>query len=98
MKCQFMGLICSLFCFLQPLAARESDPESFVENVSTIFGDYSEVEVDLIVPSPDSLLLSRFYSSQDTFQIANFGGWRFNPHCFLFYKKENSHCIYTFRD
>ena len=85
MKCQFMGLICSLFCFLQPLAARESDPDNFVENVSTIFGDYSELEIDLIVPAPDSLLLSRFYSSQDPIQIANFGGLHFYPHFFLFF-------------
>ncbi len=70
------------------LGSREADPASLVENVSAIYGDYTEVEVDLTVSSPDSLVLSRFYSSRDTFQTANFGGWRFNPHCFLSMQKD----------
>jgi len=45
--------------------------------------DIFEVEVDLTVAAPDSLFLSRFYSSRDSIQIATFGGWRFNSHCFL---------------
>ena len=28
------------------LGSRESDPASLVQNVSTIYGDYTEVEVD----------------------------------------------------
>jgi len=56
--------------------------------VSTVHGDYTEVEVDLTVPSPDSLILSRFYSSLDTLRTATFGGWRFNPHCFLSIQKD----------
>lgn len=70
------------------LGSRESDPASLVENVSTIYGDFTEVEVDLTVASPDSLILSRFYSSRDTIQTAKFGGWRWNPHCFLSIQKD----------
>jgi YD repeat-containing protein len=77
------------------LGSRESDPESLVQNVSTIHGDYTEVEVDLVVPSPDSLILSRFYSSRDTLQIASLGGWRFNPHCFLTMQKDPEAKTYT---
>ncbi len=54
------------------LGSRESDPSSLVENVSTIYGDYTEIEVDLIVTSPDSLILSRFYSSRDSLQISDY--------------------------
>ncbi|MBI3259667.1 MAG: hypothetical protein HYZ54_09365 [Ignavibacteriae bacterium] len=68
------------------LGSREGDPASLVKNVSTIHGDYSEIEVDLVVPGPDPLTLSRYYSSRDSFTIANIGGWRFHPHCFLFVK------------
>jgi len=32
--------------------SREADPTSIVENVSAIWGDYSEIEVDLVVPHP----------------------------------------------
>lgn len=94
-----MGLVVGLFCFQNAIASdnsltstylgsREGDPASLVENISTIHGDYTEVEVDLTVPSPDSLILSRFYSSRDTIQTATFGGWRFNPHCFLSIRKD----------
>ena len=83
-----------LFCFMQAdaqnsfsLEFRESDPASFVDNVSVIHGDYTEVEVDLTVSAPDSLVLSRFYSSRDTYFSESFGGWRFNPHLFLIKKK-----------
>lgn len=91
--------IACLFC-LQPveavqtsisevyLGSREGDPASLVENVSTINGDYTEIEVDVSVAAPDSLILSRFYSSRDTLAIASFGGWRFNPHCFLTMQKD----------
>lgn len=65
------------------LGSREADPSSLVENVSTIHGDYTEVEVDLTVSAPDSLILSRFYSSRDPLETATLGGWRFNPQCFL---------------
>jgi hypothetical protein len=70
------------------LRSREGDRASLVENVSTIHGDYTEVEVDVTVASPDSLVLSRFYSSRDTLPIATFGGWRFNPQCFLTMQKD----------
>lgn len=93
-----LGLMASLFFFQNAHAAqtsiseiylgsREGDPASLVENVSTINGDYTEVEVDVSVASPDSLVLSRFYSSRDTLPIATFGGWRFNPQCFLTMQK-----------
>jgi RHS repeat-associated protein len=101
-----MGLILSLLCFQNAIASqnslsstylgsREGDPTGFVENVSTIHGDYTEVEIDLIVPSPDSLILSRFYSSRDTIQTATFGGWRFNPQCFLSIRKDPKSKPYT---
>ena len=70
------------------LGSREGDPASLVENVSTIHGDYSEVEVDVTVASPDSLVLSKFYSSRDILPIATFGGWRFNPQCLLTMQKD----------
>ena len=100
------GLVLGLFCFQNAIASenslssmylgsREGDPESLVENVSTIHGDYTEVEVDLIVSSPDPLILSRFYSSRDTIQTATFGGWRFNPQCFLSIRKDPKAKTYT---
>lgn len=70
------------------LGSREGDPASIVENVSVVHGDYTEIEVDLVVPAPDSLILSRFYSSRDSLSIANFGGWRLNSHCFLNVQKD----------
>jgi hypothetical protein len=70
------------------LGSREGDRDSLVENVSTIHGDYTEQETDLVVAAPDPLILSRFYSSRDDLQMASLGGWRFNPHAFLFIKKE----------
>ena len=98
MKRCLMGLLVGLFYFQSAaanekalsniyLGSREGDPASLVENVSVIHGDYTEVEVDLTVAAPDSLVLSRFYSSRDSIQTANFGGWRFNPHCFLSLQK-----------
>lgn len=107
MKRYLIGLVLSFCCFMQyaiakesPLSStylgsRENDPESLVHNVSTIHGDYTEVEVDLTVPSPDSLILSRFYSSRDTIQTATFGGWRFNPQCFLSIQKDPKGKTYT---
>jgi hypothetical protein len=104
MRC-LLGFIVSFFYFVNAftdeslskvyLGSRESDPASLVENVSTIYGDYTEIEVDLTVPSPDSLILSRFYSSRDSIQTANFGGWRFNPHCFLSLRKDPKGKTYT---
>lgn len=73
---------------LQLLGPREGDPASIIEGVSTIHGDYSELEVDLIVPGPDPLVLSRFYSSHDTPASAHFGGWRFLPKCILWIDKD----------
>ncbi len=101
-----IGLVLSLFVVQTAIAnesplssiylgSREGDPASIVENVSTIHGDYTEIEVDLTVSSPDSLVLSRFYSSRDTFQTASFGGWRFNPHCFLSVQKDPKGKSYT---
>src|ERR1700722_9842178 len=93
-------LVCSVLCFQDASAgdspvsnayqgSRESDPGSLVENVSTIYGDYSEVEVDLCVAAPDFLILSRFYSSRDVGgHAALLGGWRFNPHCYLSVQKD----------
>ena len=107
MKHCLTSLVLSFCCFLQSaiakespvsstyLGSREGDPGSLVENVSTIHGDYTEVEVDLTVSSPDSLILSRFYSSKDSLQTANFGGWRFNPHCFLSIQKDPKGKSYT---
>ncbi len=94
-----LTFILSLFCFQKGIAnpssmvflgSREGDPESLIQNVSTINGDYSEIEVDLIVPGPDPLILSRFYSSQDDRSLATFGGWRFCPQCVLFLERDPS--------
>lgn len=77
---RWVGVVLGFFYFQYALASenslsriylgsREGDPASIVENVSTIHGDYTEVEVDLTVSAPDSLILSRFYSSRDTIEI-----------------------------
>ncbi len=86
-----LALILSLFCTQNlPASApsvfvgsREGDPESLVQNVSVIHGDYSELEVDLCVSGPDPLVLSRFYTSQDSLDVASFGGWRLQPQIFF---------------
>lgn len=70
------------------LLSREGDPESIVQNISTIHGNYSELEIDLVISAPDPILLSRFYISGDSFENGSFGGWRFNPHCFLTVQKD----------
>ncbi|MDE3046679.1 MAG: hypothetical protein KGJ02_08600 [Verrucomicrobiota bacterium] len=102
-----LNLTLALFFFLQAhavessvniayLEARENDPESIIENVSTIHGNYSDYEIDLVVPGPDSLVLSRFYSSEDLLLGgASLGGWRFHPHCFLSIQKEALAKTYT---
>ena len=102
-----LNLTLALFWFLQAdagvsfvnnacLGSRENDPESIVENVSTIHGNYSDYEIDLIVPGPDSLVLSRFYSSEDPLLGgASLGGWRFYPYCFLSIQKEARPKTYT---
>ncbi|MCB1075530.1 MAG: hypothetical protein KDK59_08365 [Simkania sp.] len=74
------GIVC--------LGSREGDPTSVVKNVSVIHGDYSEIEVDLIVSAPDPLILSRYYGSRDLSFLANLGGWRFYSQCFLYLTKE----------
>lgn len=58
------------------LGSREGDPASFLENVSTIHGEYTEVEVDVTVAAPDSLVLWRYYSSPDIVTTATFGRYR----------------------
>ena len=73
---------------LQLLGPREGHPSSIVEGVSTIFGDYCEVEVDLVVPGPDTLTLSRFYSSSDHPASNHFGGWRLLSKCLLSVQKD----------
>ena len=55
MRC-LLGVIVSFFCFQHAFSeqsfntifvgSREGDPESLVKNVSTIHGDYSELEND----------------------------------------------------
>ncbi|MDR2539352.1 MAG: hypothetical protein LBC45_01855 [Chlamydiales bacterium] len=100
-----LNLIVSFFCFANAftseslsqiyLGSREGDPTSLVENVSTIHGDYSEYEVDLVVPGPDSLVLSRCYSSKDSLSVATLGGWRFYPQCFLTTQKDPKGKTYT---
>lgn len=73
---------------LQLLGPREGHPSSIVDGVSTITGDYSELEVDLVVPGPDTLNLSRLYSSGDHPASNNFGGWRFLSKCLLSVEKD----------
>jgi RHS repeat-associated protein len=102
-----LGLILALFWFVEVsatensfhntyLESKEGDPASWAENVSTIHGDYSDYEIDLIVPGPDSLVLSRSYSSHDNHLISSsLGGWRFNSHCFLSVYKDPQARTYT---
>jgi RHS repeat-associated protein len=87
-----LSLLLSIFFFVEAVAqspntifvgSREGDPDSLVKNVSTIHGDYSELEVDLCVSGPDPLILSRFYTSKDRLDSATFGGWRFQPQTFF---------------
>jgi hypothetical protein len=104
MRC-VLGLILTLFSSLSAftdqslseiyLGSREGDPASLVENVSTIHGDYSECEIDLIVPGPAPLVLSRYYSSKDNLSVATLGGWRFYPQCFLTVQKDPKGKTYT---
>ena len=104
MRC-ILSLVFSLLSFLNAFAdehlsgmylgLREGDPASLVENVSTIHGDYSECEIDLIVPGPDPLALSRYYSSKDNLSVATLGGWRFYPQCFLTVQKDPKGKTYT---
>jgi RHS repeat-associated protein len=107
MRCIF-GIVIGFFHLLNAFAdehlskiylgSREGDPASIVENVSTIHGDYSEYEIDLIVPGPDSLVLSRFYTSRDSIEVitpTNLGGWRFYSQCFLTVQKDSKWKTYT---
>jgi hypothetical protein len=64
--------------------AGESDPDSIVQNVSVIHGDFSKLEIDLCVAGPDPLILSQFYSSQDDRGLRQFGGWRLLPQTMFF--------------
>ena len=84
--CFILSLFCSVYATHN---SREADPDSLVQNVSTIYGDYSEVEIDLVVAAPDPLVLSRCYSSQDLLSATHLGGWRFYPHCFLKVQSED---------
>ncbi len=56
-----LNLILAFLCFFQLdasaacvrnayVGSRENDPESIVENVSVIHGDYSDYEIDLVIP------------------------------------------------
>ncbi len=77
------------------LGSREGDPDSIVDGVSVIHGDYSEREIDLVVPAPDPLVLSRYYSSIDVPGVAAFGGWRFFPQCYLTVQEDLSGKSYS---
>ncbi len=96
-----LNLTFAFLCFFQPIGGASSinitrDPESIVENVSTINGDYSDYEIDLNILGPDSLVLSRYYSSRaPLLGRASLGGWHFNPHCFLSIQKEALAKTYT---
>lgn len=57
----------------------ESHPASVIHNVSTIFGDYTEVKEDLSVSGPDNLVLSRLYTSRKLPCPTNFGSWFLRP-------------------
>ena len=87
--------VCASETSLQLLGPREGDPGSIVEGVSTIHGVYSDLEVDVVVPGPDPLALSRFYSSSDMQVSAHFGGWRFLPKCILHVHKDSKGKTYT---
>nr|NGX37314.1 tRNA nuclease WapA [Chlamydiota bacterium] len=108
MKCiSLASLIIGFFVFQNAIAndfsitllgSKEGDPASIVENVSTIHGDYSEVEIDLIVSGPDPLILSRFYTSNDNVTVTNLGGWRFYPQSVLSVQKGPKKKTYSTAD
>lgn len=80
MRCLFFLFLLSTFS-LYGVDSWEADPESLIEQVSVIYGDYSEGVVDMVVLAPDPLVVSRFYSSRD--MGGNLGGWRFFPEAWL---------------
>ena len=77
------------------LGSREGDPEGFIENVSTIHGDYSEYAIDLAIPGPDPLILSRYYSSREGSSLTSLGGWHFYSHCYLTLQNDPKGKFYT---
>lgn len=93
--CTCLHLEASVPTSIQLLGPREGDPASIVEGVSTIYGDYSEFDVDAVVAGPDPLILSRLYSSNDTLENGNFGGWRFLSKCNLTLKQDPKRKSYS---
>lgn len=84
MRCLFFLFLLSSFS-LYGVDSWEADPDSLVEQVSVIYGDYSEGVVDMVVFAPDPLVVSRFYSSRG--EGGNLGGWRFFPEIWLTLEK-----------
>ncbi|MCH9633990.1 MAG: hypothetical protein S4CHLAM7_07240 [Chlamydiae bacterium] len=103
MKFRFSYLLIfiSLFSFkfslnAQPfICSREADPGSIIKNVSVIHGDYSDLELDLSIEGSDSLLLSRFYTSQKLIIPADFGGWFLRPQKIFRVDQENGESYTT---
>ncbi len=62
---------------------RKNDPASDVRGVNVIHGCFTAKETDLVIPAPDPLILTRFYSSSDELRTTDFGGWRIFPQCVL---------------
>jgi len=73
------------------LISTESDPDAFIQNsVNVINGDYCEAATDLVITGPDALILQRFYSTKDSVNGTQKGGWRIFPERFLVVGKDRS--------
>lgn len=91
-------IIFSLCLYLPTLSAdqlqlisTESDPDAFIQNsVNVINGDYCESATDLVITGPDALVLQRFYSTKDTIEGVQGGGWKILPQRFLVIGKDGS--------
>lgn len=78
--------------FVEP---RVNSPDSFYDQtVSLIEGSYSETSTDLVLPGTVPLRLVRYYCSHDAGEFTFFGGWRFNPHCYLSLKHDSTRSLY----
>jgi len=62
-----------------PIADVEGEPSSyFMGTVNMITGNYCDSELDLVVPGPEPLVVSRNYSSSSGGSYSPFLGWELN--------------------
>jgi len=63
------------------LSSHEGDPLLRVNGVNVITGDYTETEIDHVIPGPDPIQIMRSYNSFDYATGENIGCWKANAHC-----------------